>query len=310
MGCRSKLFLSLATCTVLTGVAGAAAKADVLGIQNNAALGNGPIVTVDLTTQTIVNSFIPDQAAMGTNNGRGVEVLGNFVYYTELVNGFGPSTGIFVAPFNNGAGGHDIKSFPNPVPGTGIVDLAGSGGVLYAMTGYPAGPEVVQATNGNGGNIGGPITLTTLTGGNLSDSDGFTVLPNGNWLINDGDAVNSYNQYNPTTGMEIAGTNLVAVGPGGAACGSATGVDNNAAALPGDLVFDCNFDSLVVDAVDFSTNTLTFVSQTFTGTGGGEDISLVQVGPIVPPMPEPASIGIFGAALAGLGLIIRRSRRG
>lgn len=126
--------------------------------------------------------------------------------------------------------------------------------------------------------VRGPITLTTLTGGNLSDSDGFSVLPNGNWLISDADAVNSYNQYNPTTGMEIAGTNLVAVGPGGAACGSATGVDNNAAILPGDLVFDCNFDSLVVDAVDFSTNTLTFVSQTFTGTAGGEDISLARPG--------------------------------
>ena len=85
---------------LLGGVA--SASADVLGIQNNAASGNGPIVTVDLTTNTIVNSFIPEQATICTGggpcNGRGVEVLGDFVYYTELTNSFGPSTGIYVAP--------------------------------------------------------------------------------------------------------------------------------------------------------------------------------------------------------------------
>ena len=32
------------------------------------------------------------------------------------------------------------------------------------MTGYPNGPEVVQATDGNGNNIGGQVTLKTLGG--------------------------------------------------------------------------------------------------------------------------------------------------
>ena len=84
------------------------------------------------------------------------------------------------------------------------------------MTGYPSGPEVVQATDGNGNNIGGPVTLHTLSGGTLSNSDGFTVLANGNWLINDGDATNSYNQYDPTTGMEIPGPHVVASNGSGA----------------------------------------------------------------------------------------------
>lgn len=233
--------LALASTTALIGVA-SLAKADDLGIANQSGFGNGLIETVDLTTHTFVNSYIPDGAKLGTNNGRGVEVLGNFVYYTELTNGFGPTDFIRVSNFNNGAGGPDIFQYPNPVPGTGVVDQTAANGLVYAMTGYPNGPEVVQATNGSGVNVGPTVTLTTLTGGHLSGSDGFTVLPNGNWLINDGDAVNSYNQYDPTTGAEIAGTTITAHNASGV-CGNSTGVDNDGTSL----FFDCNLDSITQD---------------------------------------------------------------
>ncbi len=293
-----KVILAVASAAALMGLG--SANADELVIANQSAFGNGLIDTVDVTTHTNVTSFIPDQAKVGSNNGRGVAVLGNFLYYTELTgSGFGPSAGIFVAPFNNGAGGADIKSFPNPVPGTGIVDLTSDNmGHLFAMTGYNLGPEVVQETDGNGNNIGGPVTLHMTNGSILTASDGFAILPNGNWLINDGDAVNSYNQYNPVTGMEIPGTTIQAHTTGGAVCGSSTGVDTDGT----NLFFDCNLDSIVDD-----TLTGTFISTTALLGGGYEDISVVAASPVTPPTtPEPASLSILGAALVGFGLLRRR----
>jgi hypothetical protein len=296
--------VALASAMALLGAAGAA-QADTLCIQNNAAFGNGPIVTVDCTTGTFVNSFVSDQAKIGSNNGRGVAVLGNFVYYTELTgNGFGPSTGIFVAPFNNGAGGHDITSFPNPVPGTGIVDLTSDNmGHLFAMTGYNAGPEVVQETDGNGNNIGAQVTLHTTGGANLTDSDGFAILPNGNWLINTGDAINSYNQFNPVTGMEIPGTTIMSHTTGGVACASSTGVDTDGT----NLYFDCNFNSIVEDTL---AGVFIGVTSTLPNGTDGEDISLVAAAPVTPPSgaPEPASLSVLGAALVGFGMLRRRNR--
>lgn len=52
-----------------------------------------------------------------------------------------------------------------------------------------------------------PVTMHTGTG-----ADGFTILPNSNYLINQGDADNLYDQYNPTTGARIAGTNFSVAG--------------------------------------------------------------------------------------------------
>ncbi|HZZ25682.1 MAG TPA: PEPxxWA-CTERM sorting domain-containing protein [Roseiarcus sp.] len=128
------------------------------------------------------------------------------------------------------------------------------------------------------------------------------MLPNGNWLINNGDATNSYNQYNPTTGMEIAGTNIVAPASGGGACGSATGVDNDGT----HLFFDCNFNTIV--ETDMAGNFITSVAN---GTSEGEDISLVQVGPINPPgTPEPSTWAMMLAGFAGMGYVAYRRRNG
>jgi hypothetical protein len=303
LGRAGGLTLAISAAAALIGIGGVA-QADLFGIANDSAFGNGVLETVDLTSHTVVGSFVPDGAKIGSANGRGVQLFigSNLVYYTELTgNGFGPTDVIRAAPWNNGAGGADVFSFPNPVPGTGVADLAASGGLLYILTGYPNGPEVVQAFTGSGVPVGSAVTLHTLAGGTLRNSDGFTILPNGNWLINDGDAVNSYNQYNPVTGNEIAGTTVQGHTTGGALCGSSTGVDNNGTSL----FFDCNLSNMVED-----TFAGVFIANNNFDRGGFEDLSNDAGQVINPPSgaPEPTSLSILGAALVGLGWLRRRQR--
>lgn len=299
-----KALLALSAVAVFMLGSMGVAEADRIGIANQAAFGGGLIETVDLDTHTVLGSFVPTGAS-GTNNGRGVQLFlgSNLVYYTELTSGFGPTDFIRVAPYNNGAGGADILTFPNPVPGTGVAVLAGSGGFLYVLTGYPNGPEVIQKTDGVGNNIGAPVTLHMTNGGILTASDGFAVLPNGNWLINDGDADNHYNEYDPLTGNEIANTTIQAHNNLGV-CGSSTGVDFYAPS--GTLFFDCNLSNMV-------ENTLAgaFIANNPLTTSEFEDVS-IDAGTVInpPSVPEPATLILFGIGALGLATFGRARRNG
>jgi hypothetical protein len=185
------------------------------------------ITTYDFSTGATVGTFIPT-GAFPDGNGRGVQVLGNNIYYTELnftlPSLFGPTISIEIAPYNGGAGGADTRTIPNPRPTTGIQDLAYFNGVLYILTGYPFdSPEVFGLDPFNGAVVIGPISISAPA---AQDSDGFSVLPNGNFLINEGDGSTMYDQYDPTTGAVIPSTQITVPG-----AFQSTGVENNGSSL-------------------------------------------------------------------------------
>ena len=231
-------------------------------IGNNANFGGGPIQTFDFSTGgPPVAEFVPTGAS-DSNNGRGLEVIGSEVFYTELSGGFGETLSIEVAPYSGGAGGSDTRTLPNPRPGTGTQDLAASGGSLYALTGYPSSPlEVFKLNPSSGEVLAGPISIAAPAS---PSSDGFTVLPNGNFLINDTDLSCVYNQYNGSTGELVSETTIIVPG-----AGSCTGVDNDGTSL----FFQTDFSSFT--QTDMSGKLV--ATKAVSGENQGiEDISLIQ----------------------------------
>ena len=251
-----------ATAAAVLLFASRAVAAGPVVVGNNASNGGGPIQTYDFSTGgSTVAEFVPTGAS-GSNNGRGLEVIGSEVFYTELSNVFGFSDAIHVAPYNGGAGGADTRTIPSPRPTAGIQDLADSGGALYALTGYPSEElQVFKLQPSSGAVLAGGIKIAAPA---APDSDGFTVLPDGNFLINSGDGSCEYNQYNGSTGALVSGTTIVV--PGGTTC---TGVDTNGISL----FFQSGFSSFI--QTDLSGGLI--ATQSVSGENQGiEDISLVQ----------------------------------
>jgi hypothetical protein len=177
--------------------------ADILISANHAGI-QSPIVTYlgqCTGPASQVNSFVPDGGVSG--NGRAIAISGSRIFYTDLADD-NTSDAIHVAPYGTaGSGGHDIKTLPNPRPGTGIQDLAYFGGALYALTGYWQHPPAVYKLNpSTGAVLEGPIYITGPIDGSC---DGFAVLPNGNFLINGTDGSSLYHEYSHTTGALVVG---------------------------------------------------------------------------------------------------------
>jgi IPT/TIG domain len=261
------LLLGVTLAISLFTTTGTAAASGPLIVGNNASAGGGPIQTFDFSTGAVVNSFVPDGAT--NNNGRGVAVVGNEVFYTELSSGSGATDSIHVAPFNDGAGGSDIRTIPNPAPSTGVQDLDYANGALYALTGYSAGSlQVWKLDPTSGAVLAGPIAISSDP-----TADGFTILPNGDFLINTGDMSCTYDEYNRTTGAATGSSVTV---PGASSC---TGVATDGVSL----YFETDFSGFT--QTDLSGN---LVSNRSVPSNEVEDISLVSTAP--PPLPTVTSV--------------------
>ena len=239
------------------------------------------IKTYDYATGVLIASFTPDNDF----NGRGVEVIGNAIYYTgsgERSFGAPNLHDIYIAPFNGGSGGHDIGIISSPRPDFGIQDLDYSNGILYALTGYFSGPPIVYALDPTTGQVlGSPVTIV----GPSTGADGFTVLPNGNFLINDTDVSGIYREYYSSGISAGLPTGLVITS------GDCCGVRYNAA------------DNLLYYSQGTRTSLTGTVlpGNTYILGAGFEDITIVNI-------PEPSSIILVLAAGLIAGLTRRHAR--
>jgi len=218
-----------------------AATASPLIVGNSEDFGTGPIETWDYSTDTQVAGFHPDGAMLSTASGRGIAIEGDEIFYTQLVDGFGLTDVIRVAPFNGGFGGADIRTLPNPNPEYGIQALDFLDGSLFALTGLPSGPLVVFELNPTTGAVLDSVGITGPNG----NAGGFVVLPTGNFLINDEDSSPTYREYDASTGLATGFSITV---PGQAFC---RGVDRGS---DDSLYFVCGFNSFV--KTDMSGNLL------------------------------------------------------
>ena len=183
--------IALAALIVSLSFAGTSFAADPLIVGYAPYSPNMPILTIDFANGLITASFVPQY---GSYDGRGLEVVGNTVSYTS----YDSPGDIHLAPYNNGSGGPDFATFPNPRPGYGVQDVAYSNGVLYVLAGYWSGLPIVYALSPTDGHVLSSVAIQDHPGG---AADGFTVLPNGDFLINDNDAVGLYRSYSPITGL-------------------------------------------------------------------------------------------------------------
>jgi hypothetical protein len=287
-----RVLAALSTLALLLAGGAKAVSGPIIVGNNGSGAIDQPIQTFDFATGDVLNSFTPTGAAGAS--GHGLAVAGNTVYYTETSNGFGPSDGIHVAPFNGGAGGPDTMLLPNPRPGTGISNLKFHDGILYAMAGKFFASPIVYELNPTTGAV---LSSVAISGPANLQSDGFVVLANGNFLINDADASTTYREYSSVTGLA---TGFVITVPGSPS--HTTGVDTDGTHLFFATYSSGNTFSGFTET-DLAGNFIAFSTYHGPTNTTMEDISLIQSTGV----PEPSGLVLLG--IGTIGLVIRGWQR-
>lgn len=266
---------------------------------NSASSGNVNLEAFDSTTGAVLQSFLVPNLTARNDNGRGVAVLGNTIYYTTAdsgdiyvttTNGTHPDLGVLVH-----------TGFP------GIANVATDGTYIYASN-YQTSSGIVNKYD-TSGNLVGTINVGTGFG-----RDGFEVQNNANiaggattFISNRGDATSPYDVYASNGTLLIS--NFINPSANG------FGTQQTGIAYDGTNYFVSQIFSnelLEYSGTGVFIGTITLGSDSLHPGGSGrllEDLSAVGNTTQNPGAPEPASLTLLVIGALGFGGYTLRRRK-
>ena len=295
-------------CIKLTGIALALSIFSVPLVQastiwgNNASSGNVNLEAFDSTTGLLIpgEQFLVPNLIARNDNGRGVAVSGNTIYYTTANSG-----NIYVT---NTVTHADLGILVN-TGFSGIANVSTDGKFIYANN-YLSNSGIINKYNFDGSSAG-----TVTVGAGFSGRDGFEVQNNSNldggattFISNRGDAQGPYDVYKSDGSLLISNFIDPSKDGGISVTGIAyDGLNYFVSDVFKNRLLEYSGTGSFLMAIDLSNNPNPFTSRLL------EDLSAVGNTIDNPPpnsVPIPAALPLMSSALGlfGLGALRRRNK--